>query len=430
MIRLLILLLGAEAVRRRWLHLTAIGALWVGFGVFTFLDAIDADTLIPVWYLGYFLLVEAVLTLLAATVAEPGRRRWRLIKGSVFVLVSLLTIDHPWHSDLLVALLIGVLFAIDGGFRIASAVVVRHPHWRGAMWAGIVEVLIAIGTLQPWPSYYVGTIGCNIGLALAISGLATMRLGLRLRRLPAHAPISSLFSRFAVGTAWPEPEGEQPPEAAELVVHVWTPAGSAEGTRRGLISRYIAAVDRDGVISTGHAALELLPDVYISHYPAVDLDRNPADFARTLRATAENDVPGRFLPDYRSEADGWCEANAQVRFRHFDAARLRAFWAAYRADTTYNLTHRNCSSAVANALDAALEGAMGQHRPAFRLLRAMLMPELWVAGVLRQRAEAMAWTPGLLLDYARALWLVVEPPPSGWGHLLRRLVDRRASPPS
>ncbi|MBN8909210.1 MAG: hypothetical protein J0H99_21985 [Rhodospirillales bacterium] len=39
MIRLLILLLGAEAVRRRWLHLTAIGALWVGFGVFTFLDA-------------------------------------------------------------------------------------------------------------------------------------------------------------------------------------------------------------------------------------------------------------------------------------------------------------------------------------------------------------------------------------------------------
>ncbi len=46
----------------------------------------------------------------------------------------------------------------------------------------------------------------------------------------------------------------------------------------------------------------------------------------------------------------------QVRIRNYDVGRLRAFWDAYRQNAT-NLTHRNCSSTVARALDAALEGA-------------------------------------------------------------------------
>ncbi len=41
-------------------------------------------------------------------------------------------------------------------------------------------------------------------------------------------------------------------------------------------------------------------------------------------------------------------------------------------------------------------------------------PELWVAGVLLiAPAEATAWTPGLVLDYARALRVAINPPPLG-----------------
>ena len=41
-------------------------------------------------------------------------------------------------------------------------------------------------------------------------------------------------------------------------VHVWTPSGSAKAQTRNylMLNRYIAAVDVNGVISTGHAALE------------------------------------------------------------------------------------------------------------------------------------------------------------------------------
>jgi hypothetical protein len=48
----------------------------------------------------------------------------------------------------------------------------------------------------------------------------------------------------------------------------------------------------------------------------------------------------------------------------------------------------------------------------------MVNPELWVAAQLRKRAEAMAWTPGFVLDYARALKAATRPTPLGWYTLI------------
>ncbi|MGG2362136.1 DUF308 domain-containing protein, partial [Salmonella enterica] len=92
------------------------------------------------------------------------------------------------------------------------------------------------------------------------------------------------------------------------------------------------------------------------HYPAVEIDRSGADFARVLRATADNNVAGRFLPSYAEESAGWCPSTFQIPIRGVDGTALCAFWALYRQDETYNLTNRNCSSAVALNLDAGIEG--------------------------------------------------------------------------
>jgi hypothetical protein len=317
---------------------------------------------------------------------------------------------------------------MDGALKIISARVVRFPGWRMTQAAGIVMLLLAIGTLQPLPTWYVGTIGCNVGLLLTLSGLKILHLANRLRQLSPDAPLSSILSPGRIAWNAGDLRAHGAADQAELVVHVWTPTGSLKtAQRRPVIDRYIAAVDADGAVSTGHAALELAPDVYISHYPAADLDRSPDDFARMLRATPDNNVPGRFLPSYPEEAAEWCASTMQVRFANFDAARLRAFWAAYRRDDTYNLTRRNCSSAVAHALDAALEGVLAEHVPRrlTGLMRAIISPELWVASLLRTRAETMAWTPGLVLDYARALSGVIEPPPVPWFVLVQTAWRRR-----
>ena len=224
----------------------------------------------------------------------------------------------------------------------------------------MLEILLAAFLIEPYPTWYAGTIGYMVGVGFMLSGGAMWRLARRLRRLPAATPLAALLWNRALPQLVPEPGSANAEDAQALIVHVWTPTGTATTPlRQRAIQRYIAAVDADGVVSTGHAALEHAPGVYVSHYPAVEIDRSPGQFTRTLRAVTENDVAGRFQPSYAEEAAGWCESTTQVRFRSFDAARLAAFWSEYRKDATYNLTNRNCSSAVAHALDAAVEGSSG-----------------------------------------------------------------------
>lgn len=430
MIRLLLLLLGAEVVQRRWRALLVIGAVWAALGLFTMLDALDGATLIRPHYFGYLLLLEGLISLLAGMVATR-RRTQQLAKAAILLLPALIIIAQPRHSNMLIAMLLGGVMLCDGGLRIASAWVVRFDNWRMAMAAGIIEIILAIITLEPWPTWYEGTIGFNVGALLIISGWGTILLANRLRKLPPDAPISMLIGGSFPTALWvpakPDDAGHD-----DLIVHVWTPAGPGRHPRRRpIVDRYIAAIDHRGRISTGHAALELAPNVYISHYPAVEIDRSPEEFGRVLRASVDNDIPGRFLPSYREEAEGWCEATEHVHFTQIDRLRVRHFWRAYRSDTAYNLTSRNCSSAVAHALDAALEGVLGQTgRPWRAFFRAVTTPELWIAGVLRRRAEAMAWTPGLVLDYARLLHVIVEPMPAHSDtrqSRLRRLIFRRAA---
>ena len=201
-------------------------------------------------------------------------------------------------------------------------------------------------------------------------------------------------------------------------VYVWAPANAARQIplqRRPLIDRYIAAVDAHGVVWTGHVALEASP-VYISLDPAAPIKRS-LDELRMLHAAPYNNVPGYFQVDYVTDAKLRGSSTQQIRIRNFDVERLQHFWEHYRQDTTYNLTRRNCAASVARALEAGLEGAVSRlhGNPDWGLfMTLLLMPELWIAAQIRKRAKTMAWTPGLVLDYSRALSILVDPPAAGW----------------
>jgi uncharacterized membrane protein HdeD (DUF308 family) len=409
MIRLLLLLLGAEIVRRQWLRLALLGALWAGLGLVIMIDAVDGQTVMRPHDFGYLLLFEG-LVILVAGFAGTSRRSYRLTQAAVLIGPGIVIALQPPHGNLVVAVLLGLVLLLDGICRIACALIVRFRAWRVACVGGLVEIGFALASIHPWPVTYEGTIGFDIGGLLVISGIGTLMLARRLYAMPADAPLATLFgSGFAVAPL-PSAAGGQG-AAGDLVVHVWTPAAAGPPQiRRPLLERYVAAIDRNGAVATGHAALEVRSSLYLSHYPAAELDLAPEDFRRALRAGAENDVAGRFLPSYRDEVADWCEANEHVRFSRFDRSRLGEFWREYSRDTTYNLTNRNCSSLVAHALDAALEGVLGRCASPWRAaLRAMATPELWAAGLLRRQAEAMAWTPGFVLDYARLLRIIVEP---------------------
>ena len=426
MVRLAILLIGTRAAKRQWPWLVLMGAFLVGAGVLMVVDASSRPVSLASEILGALLVLNGTILLFGAWASNPDTRlpvKWRAIALIVF---GVMIMDVLPGQPLADSLLFGIVFLIDGLLRIASALVVRFLGWRLAIAAACLEVLLAALILADWPLPYRDTIAYCMGLALGLSGLTLLRLGLRLRSLPAGAPIAELtmYQRRPWRSAGEEaaPQDGAARHEQALTVYVWTPLGSIEApVARPVVSRYLVATDRDGVVSTGHAALELDPDVYISLYPAVDLDHSAHDFTRMLRAGPENDVPGRWNETHAIEVAHWRAPDQKVLFHRYNAHALRSFWQQYRQDTTYNLTSRSCSTVASVALEHALEGSMG-HRHPWRTFGLMLLdPYIWLASMLRYRGLTMAWTPGLVLDYARALKHVQEREHLGRpGEMLRR----------
>jgi uncharacterized membrane protein HdeD (DUF308 family) len=438
---LVLLLLGVGYLRKRARALAITGSLFLLAGIVVFIDALDNALYFPLNLFALLFVVDGLATLVIAQSGVGGQRVLRYAKGVFVLLAGALILAGHHHGHFALSMIFGSLFLVDGLIQCIAAYVVRYTRWRYVFASGVAEILLAIFFFQPYPTHYVGTVPYCLGLFLAISGLKLLWLARRARHLEANpamaaSPHPGFMPTRADGP--PRTVFDGPPAASEhaLTVHVWTPSGSAKAQTRHypVVDRYIAAVDINGVVSTGHAALESPEGVYISLYPAQEIDHSPEQFGTLLRATADNNVPGVFQPDYATESKAWCPSTVQVRIRNYDAARLQAFWYAYRQDTTYNLTHRNCSSSVSRALEAALDGVVGRlhgETAGWRvLLRLLLTPELWVAAQIRKRALTMAWTPGLTLDYARALSMLADPRPFGWWKMaqaaVRQITARRA----
>lgn len=420
MLQIALLLMGAGFVRHNAPALFFIAMLWGALGAIIFADGMTGSNYFPLHMFAWLMLAESLLTLLAASGTRGARRTIFCFKGGVFGFISLLILSGQHGSNLVMAIIFGFACFITGLFVMASAWIVRFPHWRKAMCGGVFQLIFAIFLFLPYPTKHDGTVPQFIGMLMLSSGFQCAIMAFRLRRLKDGYRIFNMFApNDLLRSDQPHPEEaltSSMPNGQLLTVHIWTPAGSAESPplSRPVLNRYIAAVDSNGVISTGHAALELSPDIYISLYPAVDIDRSPSEFFNTLKAVRDNDVPGEFKKNYASEAAEWCDSDRKVKFSYFSRPALESFWSQYRKQEVYNLTWRNCSSSVAYALEAALDGVLSGQANWLRFLRLFFVPELWIAAQLRKRATNMAWTPGLLLDYTRALNAIVHPVGLRW----------------
>ena len=409
MIELFLILCGSRLIREKWWMLFSLGALWMLFGGFLFLDALDGSLVIPIGYYTIPLACDGAWALLSAPSRTGAGRSLRLAKGITCFLVVALILFVPRHSGVVIGLLVGLFLCLDAAWRGTSAWVVRYDGWqRGLCFAGL-EFLFGFWSFVPWPTAFEGEVGIDMGTLLLVSAFTLCSLALRIRSLPPGLSILSVLNRGEKALLVDNgPEGHTLPETA--IVHIWTPTGDMAPVNRG-VSRYVAAVDKSGVVSAGHAALELPPDVYISHYPAVEIDRSGAEFTKVLRGTPDNSVPGKFQTSYAKEVAEVADrgdSTVQVPLPGLNGRAIRRFWREYSTDTTYNLTTRSCASVVVKALDAGLDGLFAQKiRSPLFLFLLMLTPEFRVAGFMRRRAKAMTWTPGMALDYARALWHLI-----------------------
>lgn len=425
MIQIVLLLFGVDFVRSKAKYLLVIGMLWGVLGVSIFIDGLDGVTYFPLRTFGALLLLESLVTLSIASSGVGAQKTVLYFKGGIFCFVAILILSDKPYSNLLLAIVFGFAFFVIGLFVISSAWVVRYPLWKNAILSGISQILFAIFMFSPYPTHYKATIPVFLGTLMFTSCINTVRLAHRASRISEGLSIFELMAPSDIQYGLkkhPTPRASRNDDvrtdfSGPLTVHIWTPEGTANTSPvpRPVINRYIAAVDTEGVISTGHAALELPPGVYISLYPAADIDRSPSEFLNILKATQDNNVPGIFQPDYASEAANWCASDRKIHFEQYNGMALLRYWQDYQMTTTYNLTYRNCSSSVAYALEASLDGVLSeQSKNLGTTLRTLFMPELWIAAQIRKRALSMAWTPGLVMDYARALRSVVHPVSDSW----------------
>ncbi|MEQ1950868.1 protease [Mesorhizobium sp. CN2-181] len=443
MLKLAFLLIGPRAFQSRWYVVAGLGIALIALALLLAVNASAGITGFTRDVLGLVFIANGALSLAAGFLGHirATARLATILKATGFVLIGALLIGLSEHADSASAILFGLAFALDGAWRLTFALVVRYPRWRAMVLVAAVELLLALAILAQWPIAQDRSVHLSIGLLLALWGWLLVRLGVMLRTLESEVALLAL-PLFA-GRGWydnaPVLVDPDEVEAVEhpLTVRVWTPVGSAyKAERRLLVDRYIAAIDGNGVISTGHAAIEMQPDLYISHYPDQEVDRSQSDFLARLRGTSENDFKGRFQPSYEHECGEWCPADASVEFRNYNPRRLRAFWAGYKQDDSYNLTNRNCSVLVASALDAALEGSLASRFAWLRFAGLLVNPDMWIAAAICQRADSMTWTPGLVLDYANTMARIVEARETNWtvrfaGFVRHvRLSDGKAAQPS
>lgn len=426
MIRLVLLLLGAQPVRRYWWAAGLLSVACLCIGIVFVADIFDTAIVVTTDIIGILLILEGAVRLFALAAIGFPNATIPVLKALGFFVLGFMAIDIPWDDNIVATWVLGSALVLDGAFRLAAAYIVRSVRWRQAVLTGLGELVLGFVILMPDWLPYRRTVPFCIGLALLAAAWALARLCLQLRRLAPGASITELplFAGpnwHARGVLLPTSETKASwDNDDDLIVHVWTPIGSAVNPqRRFLVDRYIAAVDQGGVISTGHAALSVPPDNYVSLCPAEDMDHSPDEFGHLLRATHENDVPGAFRPSLEEECAEWRRPDREINIRHYNLAAVQAFLADYKAKPLYNLTSRNCSSTVALSLDAAVEGALGRERPWRNLFLLLTDPAMWLLALWRARAEAMTWTPGLVLDYAQTLQHILDRRRENWFRRLR-----------
>ncbi|MEO6017282.1 MAG: DUF308 domain-containing protein, partial [Polaromonas sp.] len=396
MFRLALIFFGGDALIRRWKIFLVAGLLTLLLGVAVLADLVDGVANIATDALGAILLLQGIFELVAGATHTRMRRQLQMLRGAAMLVGACLVLDFPWDNAITSGVLFGAAFMFNGLLRMGSSLLIRYTAWRTSFVLGVGYVVMALLLLTSWPLPDELNVSFCLGLALLAGGGVLVRGALRLKRLPQGSRLASIElyqqQRYLDPQTEPRPGGAHLPHREPVVVHIWTAVASTQDrVKLPLIERYIVALSRKGNASSGHTALGCGP-LYISHHPRDRLRIGAHNAMQEARATPENNRPGHWGHSYEDEAVTSRPSTVKIRFHVYSPFYLEAFWNGYRQDNTYNFTHRNCSSVVVQAIDAALEGVFADKPFWPTLLRLSLHPDMWLAGSVRVRAESLAWS--------------------------------------
>ena len=429
MLRLLFLLMGAPMLRASWPGLVLAGTVCLGASAGMVLESLYHGTLaVPLCLLSVFLLSEGLIQAWRArTGFDLG---WAAqSKALTLLLLGTALLVAPHEKGSCVAWLFAIAFLLDGGFRIISCALMRCRRWHSKLALGGGEWLLSLMIVTDWPLPHRVLIPAGFALVLLGWSFSLLQMAWQIRALPPETSVAALplFTRKGVrkphGFDYRHVACNGLPASEPLTIYIWTPLGSGSvAGRRPWFDRWVAAIDHRGQVSTGHTSLAMGDALYISLYPVEDMTGTLSGVLQMLHAREENDVAGFHQRSLEREIKDWCLPDKRFSLPSYNQQALINYWASHGGDCRYNLTSRNCSTSVMQAVDVATEGLLGLRGA--RGYAALLDPDFWLLSLIRSRAEGMTWTPGLVMDYVQVLRRVLASQPGGYGS--RYLFPERA----
>ena len=175
---------GIDELRQKWGWLFALGiGLVILGGIALFI--MPAATIGTVLVLGWLMVISGVIEAVHAfRVRGWGGVFLHLIGGVLGILIGLLIVTHPVVGALAWTLLFASFFTVIGVFRTITAIRLNFPHWKWAVFDGVVTPVLGLIQWQNWPwsgLWYMGLAG---GVSLILRGWSYIMFALAIHSLP------------------------------------------------------------------------------------------------------------------------------------------------------------------------------------------------------------------------------------------------------
>lgn len=171
--------------RSEWWIVVARGALAVIFGVIVLARPFAAVTAV-IMFIGLFILLDGVLSIVTAVRGRPLRWGLGLFEGLLGILIGILALTVPGVTAVVLAVMIGAWAFVTGILELIAARILSRIGVGAFLGiAGWLSVLLGLAVVF-FPRAGVVVLSVILGLYALLYGTSLIAFGLRVRRLTSE----------------------------------------------------------------------------------------------------------------------------------------------------------------------------------------------------------------------------------------------------
>jgi uncharacterized membrane protein HdeD (DUF308 family) len=178
-----------DAIRRHWVLFLIQGLIMIVLGVMAIGEPMVASIAVA-WFAGWLFLVSGFVGLASVFTAQrvPGYW-WALIMALLSIIIGIRLLWKPLAGVLALTLAIAIYFGAQGITQIIVAIQQRSVlrSWGWVVFAGVVNIILAVIIFAGWPGTAEWTLGLLFGINLLMWGVSLVMTSLACRTVH-HAP--------------------------------------------------------------------------------------------------------------------------------------------------------------------------------------------------------------------------------------------------